>query len=139
MPARDKFHQSVRTALEKDGWKITHDPLKLKWGRKQFYVDIGAEKLLSAEKEGRKIAVEIKSFSSLSEVTDLEEALGQYLLYLAILQEKQSDRVLYLAVPEEKLFDLFDENDIGGLVLAKYKIKLIVYHPKQEVIVKWIE
>lgn len=75
----------------------------------------------------------------MSEVADLEEAIGQYLIYLAVLQEKQPDRILYLAIPEEKLFDLFDESDIGGLVLAKYKIKLIVYNPQLEVILKWIE
>lgn len=27
MPARDIFHPSVKTALQKDGWKITDDPL----------------------------------------------------------------------------------------------------------------
>ncbi len=26
MPARDVFHNTVRVALEKDGWTITHDP-----------------------------------------------------------------------------------------------------------------
>jgi XisH protein len=27
MPARDTIHYQVRTALERDGWKITSDPL----------------------------------------------------------------------------------------------------------------
>lgn len=27
--AKDLFHQSVKTALIKDGWTITHDPLYL--------------------------------------------------------------------------------------------------------------
>jgi hypothetical protein len=29
--AKDKYHQHVRTALENDGWVITHDPTKLCW------------------------------------------------------------------------------------------------------------
>lgn len=27
MPKRDSFHEAVRTALEKEGWTITDDPL----------------------------------------------------------------------------------------------------------------
>jgi hypothetical protein len=62
MPARDRYHDQVKTALQRDGWMITHDPLKLKWGAKDMYVDLGAEQLLAAEKGMRKIAVEVKSF-----------------------------------------------------------------------------
>ncbi len=50
MPARDRYHHSVKIALIKDGWKITHDPLRLKWGVKDMYVDLGAEQLVTAEK-----------------------------------------------------------------------------------------
>ena len=63
MPAKDIYHDSVRNALVKDGWVITHDPLRLKWGVKDMYVDLGAEQLMTAEKEGRQIAVEVKSLS----------------------------------------------------------------------------
>ena len=27
MSAKDRFHDVVKTALQKDGWRITHDPL----------------------------------------------------------------------------------------------------------------
>jgi hypothetical protein len=33
MPARALYHDAVKSALIKDGWKITHDPLTLRWGR----------------------------------------------------------------------------------------------------------
>jgi hypothetical protein len=46
-------------------------------GKKDSFVDLGAERLLSAGKEGRKIAVVLKSFLGASEVADLESALGQ--------------------------------------------------------------
>ncbi len=52
----------VKKALIKDGWTITDDPLTLKFGNTELYVDLGAEKVLAAEKEGQKIAVEVKSF-----------------------------------------------------------------------------
>lgn len=62
MPAKDVYHSVVRLALEKDSWTITHDPLKLVLGRKKGYVDLGAEKVLAAQRGMRRIAVEIKSF-----------------------------------------------------------------------------
>src|SRR5687767_14951209 len=76
MPARDRYHVEVKQALIKDGWTITHDPLRLKWGVKDMYVDLGAERLLAAEKGSSKIAVEIKSFMGLSEMEDLEKLSG---------------------------------------------------------------
>jgi hypothetical protein len=37
MPARDIYHATVKQALIKEGWEITHDPLKLKWGAKEYH------------------------------------------------------------------------------------------------------
>ena len=63
MPAKDVFHDVVKTALQKDGWTITDDPLYIRLGGAiDMYLDLGAEKVIAAEKAGRKIAVEIKSF-----------------------------------------------------------------------------
>jgi XisH protein len=89
MPAKDIYHDHVRTALEKDGWTITHDPLTIALGetRDNLFVDPGAERLIAAEKAARKIAVEVKSFVSGSKMkmTDLENALGQFTLYHDVL------------------------------------------------------
>jgi len=54
MPARDAYHDQVRHALERDGWTITHDPLRLKVRRRKLYVDLGAERFLAAEKRASK-------------------------------------------------------------------------------------
>lgn len=50
--ARDFFHHTVENALIKDGWIITHDPLFIKLENKKltYDIDIGAEKIVSAEK-----------------------------------------------------------------------------------------
>ncbi|QSJ17729.1 hypothetical protein JYQ62_02290 [Nostoc sp. UHCC 0702] len=37
MPARDIYHNNVKNALIKDKWKITHEPLTLKFGKKDLY------------------------------------------------------------------------------------------------------
>jgi hypothetical protein len=137
MPARDIYHDTVRTALEKDGWTITDDPLRLTIGSRSVYVDLGAEKLFAAEKEGRKIAVEVKSFLSPSPVTDLEEALGQYILYSKILEEQEPERILYLAVSFEVFREIFSE-EIGQLLLRKINWQIIVFNQEKEEVVQWI-
>lgn len=79
MPAKDLLHDCVKNALIKDGWKITDDPLRLRYKGRKLYVDLGAERLLAAEKGEEKIAVEIKSFVGASEMNDLENALGRFI------------------------------------------------------------
>ena len=71
MSARDIYHDTVKLALEKDGWAITHAPFPLQIGKKRLSADFGAERLISAEKELRKIVVEVKSFVGQSDVKDL--------------------------------------------------------------------
>jgi len=39
MPARDIFHDAIRSALIKDGWTITDDPLTLKLDDGQVQID----------------------------------------------------------------------------------------------------
>lgn len=137
MPARDIYHDVVKQSLIKDGWTITDDPLHLKWGRKDMYIDLGASQLLAAERESQKIAVEIKSFTGRSELDDLEKALGQYVLYLDILVELQPERLLYLALPVWAYESLFEE-PLGQLLLKNNRLCLIVFDPDKELIEKWI-
>ena len=136
MPARDKYHSQVRNALSKDGWTITHDPLRLTWGAKDMYVDLGAERLIAAEKGRQKIAVEIKTFGSLSEMEDLEKAVGQYVVYHDVMRKVEPERELYLAVSEAVFVSLFEE-PIGRLLLDNHRVRLVVFDPQREVIHQW--
>ena len=54
MTRRDIYHDIVRQALLNDGWIITHDPFTLQIGKKRLYADLGAERLISAEKASKK-------------------------------------------------------------------------------------
>lgn len=137
MPALDIYHETVKKALIKDGWTITHDPLSLKIGKKDIFIDIAAEKILVAEKKGQKIAVEVKSFIGTSVVEDLKNALGQYVLYEKILKHQRSERILYLAIRETIFNSLFTE-EIGQIFLEDHSLKLIIFDPEQEVITQWI-
>ncbi len=137
MPAKDIYHDAVKTALEKDGWTITNDPLVLQWGAKDLFVDLGAEKLLAANKNNQKIAVEIKSFIGSSQVNDLEKAVGQYIVYRNILEEVEADRILYLAISKKAFEDVFIE-PLGNLVSRKNQLHLLVFNPQNQEILQWI-
>jgi len=74
MPAKDIYHEQVKSALVNDGWVVTHDPYTIAFGQRNVFVDFGAERMLAAEKGNQKIAVEIKSFQGASDIRDLEQA-----------------------------------------------------------------
>jgi hypothetical protein len=138
MSAKDFFHNAVRLALEKDGWAITHDPLSIKIGEIDFYVDLGAERILAAQKAGQKIAVEIKSFLGTSEVTEFHLALGQTLNYRFALRKTEPERVLYLAISADIYREFFTIQFIQE-VIAEYQLKLLIFDPVKEEIILWKE
>ena len=102
MPAKDIFHNAIRSSLIKDGWQITDDPLFIKAStRISLYIDIGGERAIGAEKDGKKIAVEIKSFLGMSPLAEFHTALRQFLNYLLALRINYPEGVLYLAITED--------------------------------------
>jgi XisH protein len=109
MKTKDIYHDTVKRALQKDGWTITHDPFPLQIGKKRLSADLGAERLLTAERGLQRIVVEVKSFVGQSDVKDLEQALGQYVLYRQILNEMGVERSLYLAV-SKPTFNIVQNN-----------------------------
>lgn len=135
MPAKDLFHQAVKAALIKEQWLVTDDPLVIQFGGVDLRIDLGAEQLV-AEKEGRKIAVVIKSFLGPSIISDFHVALGQFLNYRMALEAQESDRVLYLAVPEET-FVTFFRLPFAQRAIHIHQLKLVVYDAEREVILEW--
>jgi len=80
---------------------------------------------------------EIKSFIGTSEVEDLKNALGQYVLYEKIIKRQLLDRTLYLAIRENTFNSLFHQ-EIGQILLEEKTLKLIIFNPDNEVITQWI-
>jgi hypothetical protein len=137
MPSRDICHDHVRHALERDGWTITHDPLRLTVRRRKLYVDLGAERLLAAEKGAQKIAIEIKTFGGPSDVRDLEDALGQFVLYEMALRREEPDRSLFLAV-SESVWQVVFADALGGILVDERILRVVTFDPAKEEIVRWI-
>ena len=135
MAARDLFHESVKIALQKENWVITDDPLKVEIGGAKFEIDLGAERLLGAQRAGEKIAVEIKTFLGDSPITDYHAALGQFLNYRLALEFKEPDRKLYLAVPVA-VHEAFFQREFLQISVERHQVNRIVYDPVNEVIVQ---
>jgi XisH protein len=136
MSARDLVHQAVKTALQKDGWTITHDPLTIDLNDGQLQIDLGAERLIAAQKQDQQIAVEIKSFVAASAISEFHKALGQFLNYRVALKLKEPTRILYLAIPQEA-YEGFFTRQLPRLSIQEYQLKLIIFNPESEVIIQW--
>ncbi len=138
MAAKDLFHPHVRHALEKDGWTITHDPLTLPWGSASVQVDLGAEKVIAAEKGARKIAIEVKSFLRSSRTEDLEDAMGQLVLYRHLLRRAPVQRELFLAVRKD-VYESFIALPHVTEFLQAERVNLLIFNPQTEEVTQWIE
>jgi hypothetical protein len=138
MPAKNIYHDAVIAALKADGWKVTHDPLTIRIGKRDLHIDLGAEwPVVGAEKNGDLIAVEVQSFLNLSDVRSLQEAIGQYELYRVALDQQQPDRQLYLAVPLIVYDGIFSE-PLGQLAVTELHLRVLIFDPVQQQVVKWI-
>jgi hypothetical protein len=138
MPARNIHHDVVIQALQTDGWTITHDPLLIPYGDRRLFVDLGAERAtIGAERGTERIAVEIASFVADSPVRDLQEAVGQFMVYKAILGKIDPDRNLFLGVSTLAYSSIFSE-PVGELVTAEVGLRLLVFDPHQQQVVQWI-
>lgn len=138
MAAKDKYHQEARRSLEKDGWSVTHDPYFIVSEGVNFPVDLAAERIIAAEKGNEKIAVEVKSFLRESLVNEFHQALGQYLDYEIGLEEQEPDRRIVLAVTAE-VFDKITKIPLLMRALDKFRVSVMVFDHKNEVIIQWIK
>ena len=139
MAAKDFYHDKLKNALIKDGWLITHDPyiIDIPEMRPRQEIDLGAEKIIAAERGVDKIAVEVKSFLNASLVYDFHHALGQFMLYLIGLDIKEPSRQLYPALPTYA-YNYFESIRLIQLGIERYKIKMIIFDPDNGAIETWI-
>jgi len=135
--ARDLIHFAIRRALEKDGWLVTDDPLTIVSERTRFYIDIGARKFLTAEKNQEKIAVEIKTLESRSILEPFYCALGKFCVYRKAIKDGGHDRKLYLGISETS-HNRLTKIQIFAKIIEEFKVNLIIVDLETEKIITWI-
>ena len=134
--AKDKYHAQVREALENDGWTITHDPLILSYST----ADVYPEKLIGAEKEERKIAVEVKSFLEESKVCAFYQAFGQFLIcQMAFDYNVITDRELFLAAGLDVYDSFLMKQQMVEDAIEKHELNLVIVDMKTKQVAKWVK
>jgi XisH protein len=137
--ARDIYHQHVKEALIKDGWTITHDPYYLDIATPSpLEIDLGAERLMSAEKGSEKIVVEVKSFLNRSLTYDFYGAYGQFRIYRRGILQTDPDRILFLAIAKDVFIEIQQRTFYMDLIRDE-KIYLLIFNPLNNTIDSWIK
>jgi len=135
--AKDKYHEHIIEALIKDGWEITHDPYIIEFDDDdKLKIDLDAQKIIGAEKEGHRIAVEVKSFLNESVIYDYHSALGQMINYQIGIDEIEEERGLFLAMPHEA-YEILRTKFVFRKSVEKNELKLILFDVKDKTIVAW--
>ena len=138
MPARNIHHTRSSRPLQADGWTITHDPLLIPCGDRRLFIDLGAERAtIGAERGSERIAVEMASFVADSPVRDLQEAVGQFVVYRALLSQTEPERTLFLGVPT-RVHDSVLSEPLGQLVAADVRLRVLVFDAQQQQVIRWI-
>ncbi len=138
MPRKDTYHETVKIGLEKDGWRVVYDPLRIVAGGVGLFIDLSAEPIMTFERDDKRIAIEIKSFEIQSQITSFYEALGKYLTYRKALFMNKMNLELYLAVPKRAYDTIFQKELVKELV-KEYKVHIVVYSYKNQTITSWIK
>ncbi len=147
MSQRDAIHQIVKDAVIKDGWEVTDAPYVIAYGERFLFVDLGAEdtddpeqvigSIIGAESANVQIAIEIKELRGKSVIVELEQAIGQYVLYRLLLNRVDPERSIYLAIPSNAYRELFSE-PIGEVVINDLPLQLVVVDLENVEIERWI-
>jgi hypothetical protein len=68
--------------------------------------------------------------------TDFHHAVGQFVNYRMALDQEEPERTLFLAVPSDA-YDAFFTLPFAQTAIRYHRLKLLVYHPERELIVRW--
>lgn len=137
MPTLDSCHPQVVRALQNAGWIVAPVPAFIRAGERTVFIDILAERSGNGA-EASVLLVEVKCFAdSKTTTTDLYTAIGQYLVYRAMLERASVTTPLYLAVPDHAYTELFDT--VIQEVVNTCKIRIVTVNLKTETISQWIE
>lgn len=137
--AKDAIHDSIKNALIKDGWAITAEFLQIEYEELEIFADLVAEREpIVAEKQGKKIIVEVKTFAGCSFIRELQQALGQYDLYVDIIALAGLDYDLYLAV-SSVIYETFFLRKGTHEIVQRRRLQLLVVDIERAEVMQWIE
>jgi hypothetical protein len=136
VPAFDRCHEQVVHALEKDGWRVLREHMKLAFSKRRVFVDLQVARGDNGHRQDI-LLIEVKCFSDPdSYLQDIYTAIGQYITYRAILMDMDVNIPLYLSIPEG-IFTSFEPAIQHAF--RDHRIRIIVIDLEAEKVVQWIE
>ncbi len=126
------FYETVRQALDKDGWTITAAPFVVEYEDLRLFADFGAAK------GARSIVVEVGRFNGPSFIGDFHKITGWYYNCRSLMFEAAPESRIYLAVSRQQWEGKFQRPAIQ-VIIANQKICFLIFDPLTQMIVKWVE
>lgn len=139
MPRKDAYHDIVKAALVKDGWRITDDPFLIGYRGTVLFADLGAEKIAGFRRRHSMISIEIKVLSEPARFAKFECAVGQYIVYRRLMLSLQLQRDLYLAISQNVYTNFFQKKPAVMEVITGEQIHLLVFDPHKKEVLQWIK
>jgi hypothetical protein len=72
-----------------------------------------------------------------SPVRDLQETVGPFVVYRALLAQTEPERTLFLAV-STRVQDSVLSEPLGQLVAAEVRLRVLVFDSQKQKVVRWI-
>lgn len=136
MPRLDDCHPQVVRALEKDGWLIDQEPFVLHVDERLCFVDFSMKRGINGTSQ-QIMLIEVTCFPDRNRITpDLYGAIGQYLIYRAMVIESERSIPLYLSVPHDVFTEHFDK--VVMRAVNDHDIKLVIINLDEERVERWI-
>jgi hypothetical protein len=138
MPAIDQCEPQIIRALQKQGWIITHQPYPIRIEksrtRSHVYADLRLENLQSQQSA---IIIEIKCFpENRSLMDEIQQAVGQYIIYRNALKLNKVVMPVYLAVPQT-IYESFFRKPLMQGVIEDTQLKIVVIDLDNEEVISW--
>lgn len=91
-----------------------------------------------AEKDNQQILVEVKTFGDRSFMRALQQALGQYQIYVDFLEFTGLGYELYLAV-NSAVYETFLRGTATQRIIQRHQVKLLIIDIGREEVVEWLK
>lgn len=139
MPAIDICEPQVVAALQKLGYQVTHQPYAIRLSQPReplLFADLRLVSTIGAPQVI--IVVEVKCFASGRNILDeLYGAVGQCMMYRAILEQVEPAAIVYLAVPKS-VYDAKLNNQSIIRLMREARLGFLVVDLETEEVVSWI-
>lgn len=135
MPAVDQCEPQVIAALEKEDWRVTHQPLLVRLGKDEtIYPDL---RLQLEDRQEFAIIVEVKCLNRLTWLEEFYGVVGKYIYYRTLLEKIGDFSPLYVSIPHMVHQDFFSRPVISTVV-QYINMKRIVINLEAQEVVEWI-